>query len=142
MNDRARKPGSSTAKHHYPPPAVPSLRATRTVFGFPQAPDDLKRCVGFSGTGRHDQQQAFLAFGDGFDHTVNRFKQDWLHPITPVKNLYLTGADIVTAGVGGALMGGVMTTCCMVGWKSYQVMDLIKNIYKPEVESQPLAVKS
>lgn len=75
----------------------------------------------------------------GIDHTVERFKQDWLHPITPVKNLYLTGADIVTAGIGGALMGGVMTTCSMVGWKSYQVMDLIKKIYQPE-KSQKLEV--
>lgn len=62
----------------------------------------------------------------GINHTVERFQQDWLHPITPVKNLYLTGSDIVTAGVGGALMGGVMTTSAMLGLKGYKVMDLIK----------------
>ncbi|UZE96516.1 phytoene desaturase family protein [Alkalimarinus alittae] len=69
----------------------------------------------------------------GIDHTVDRFQQNWLHPITPIKNLYLTGADIVTAGVGGALMGGVMSTCAMIGvLESRKVMNLIKEVYKPE----------
>lgn len=62
----------------------------------------------------------------GLEHTVERFEQHHIHPVTPVKNLYLTGADVVTAGVGGALMGGVMTTCAMLGWRAYQVMDLLK----------------
>lgn len=64
----------------------------------------------------------------GIDHTVERFSQDWLHPETPIKNFYLTGSDVVTAGVGGALMGGVMTTSAMVGvTNSWKVMRLIKN---------------
>ena len=42
----------------------------------------------------------------GLDHDPERFKQDWLHPVSPIKNLYLTGQDVVTAGVGGALIGG------------------------------------
>ncbi len=62
----------------------------------------------------------------GLNHTIDRFQQTWLHPITPVKNLFLTGSDIVTAGVGGALMGGVMTTTAMLGIKGYKVMELIK----------------
>lgn len=62
----------------------------------------------------------------GLTHTVDRFKQDWLHPETPVKNLYLTGSDIVTAGVGGALIGGVMTANVMMGFKGYKVMNLLK----------------
>lgn len=62
----------------------------------------------------------------GLTHTVERFRQDWLHPQTPIKNLYLTGSDIVTAGVGGALMGGVMTANVMMGLKAYKVMNLLK----------------
>lgn len=62
----------------------------------------------------------------GIDHDVQRFEQGWLHPITPVRDLYLTGSDVVTAGVGGALMGGVMTACAMLGWRSYQVWQLIR----------------
>jgi len=62
----------------------------------------------------------------GIDHSVERFKQSWLHPVTPVKNLYLTGSDIVTAGVGGALMGGVATSAVMMGLKGYKIVELIK----------------
>ncbi len=63
----------------------------------------------------------------GLNHTIERFKQDWLHPETPVKNLYLTGSDIVTAGIGGALIGGVMTASAMLGLKGYKVMGLLKS---------------
>ncbi|MCO5182964.1 MAG: NAD(P)/FAD-dependent oxidoreductase [Anaerolineae bacterium] len=45
----------------------------------------------------------------GVAHTPDRFAQKFLRPHTPVANLYLTGQDIVTAGVGGALMAGVLT---------------------------------
>ena len=37
----------------------------------PQPPDDLECGVGFSGSGRHDEQHAVLAFGDGFDCGVD-----------------------------------------------------------------------
>ncbi len=45
----------------------------------------------------------------GLSHTPARFAARHLRPHTPIANLFLTGADICTAGVGGALMGGVMT---------------------------------
>ncbi len=51
----------------------------------------------------------------GVNHSVDRFKQSFLHPQTPIKNFYMTGSDVLTAGVGGALMGGVMTTMRMQG---------------------------
>lgn len=62
----------------------------------------------------------------GLDHTLGRFEQRWLHPVTPVKGLYLTGQDVCTAGVGGALMGGVLTTAAMMGSKAGQVFKLLK----------------
>ena len=46
----------------------------------------------------------------GIDHTPERFRQKFLRPRTPIKNFYLTGQDIVTAGVAGALFAGVLTT--------------------------------
>lgn len=67
----------------------------------------------------------------GLDHDVQRFKQDWLHPITPIKGLYLTGQDVVSAGVGGALVGGLMTTSAMLGKDAIKVMRLLKE-WKPE----------
>lgn len=74
----------------------------------------------------------------GIDHSVERFKQHWLHSQTPIKNLYLTGADIVTAGVGGALMGGVLTASRILGFKAGLIGKLIAGVYKPgkEKESQ------
>lgn len=63
----------------------------------------------------------------GLDHDPERFKQSWLHPVSPLKNLYLTGQDVVTAGVGGALVGGLMTTGAMLGPRKFQeVMKMLK----------------
>lgn len=62
----------------------------------------------------------------GLDHGLKRFIPGAVHPATRIKGLYLTGADVVTAGVGGALMGGVMTCCALLGWRSYQVWQLFR----------------
>ncbi len=51
----------------------------------------------------------------GIDHTPQRFKEKLLQPRTPIKNLYLTGQDILTAGVGGALFAGVLTASAILG---------------------------
>jgi len=45
----------------------------------------------------------------GIDHDTKRYDQTFLKPGTPVKNLYLTGQDIVSCGVGGALFSGLIT---------------------------------
>ncbi len=45
----------------------------------------------------------------GLSHTPARFAARHLRAHTPISGLFLTGADICTAGVGGALMGGIMT---------------------------------
>ncbi|MCV6614679.1 MAG: NAD(P)/FAD-dependent oxidoreductase [Cellvibrionaceae bacterium] len=68
----------------------------------------------------------------GVDHWVDRFNQSCMHPQTDIKNLYMTGADVMTAGVGGALMGGVMSTMCMLGLgKGRAVMKLFKDYKEP-----------
>ncbi|QDP02393.1 phytoene desaturase family protein [Thalassotalea sp. PS06] len=53
----------------------------------------------------------------GLEHSLERFKSSPVHTETPIKNFYLTGADVITAGVGGAAMGGVITTMRMMGMK-------------------------
>ncbi|MBN4062096.1 MAG: FAD-dependent oxidoreductase [Flavobacteriales bacterium] len=45
----------------------------------------------------------------GLNHDPERFRQKFLRVNTPIKNLFLTGQDIVSVGVGGALMAGVLT---------------------------------
>ncbi|MCJ8170428.1 phytoene desaturase family protein [Atopomonas sediminilitoris] len=71
----------------------------------------------------------------GLEHTVKRFEQHWIHPQTEIKNFYLTGSDVVTAGVGGALMGGVLCTARMLGWKAYKVKQMIADAYQTEPSS-------
>ncbi len=51
----------------------------------------------------------------GLAHTPARFEQRWLRPRTPIKGLFLTGADICSAGVGGALMGGMLCSSAVLG---------------------------
>ena len=51
----------------------------------------------------------------GLDHSPSRFRQKFLVPRTPIKNFYLTGQDIVTAGVGGALFAGLLTASALTG---------------------------
>ena len=45
----------------------------------------------------------------GINHDANRFHQKWLRASTDIKNLYLTGQDIVTVGVTSALFSGLLT---------------------------------
>jgi len=49
----------------------------------------------------------------GLSHTPARFAARHLRPHTPIAGLFLTGADICTAGVGGALMGGILTAAAI-----------------------------
>ena len=51
----------------------------------------------------------------GLAHTPERFDARWLKPRTPVAGLYLTGADVSTAGVAGAMFGGAMAASAILG---------------------------
>lgn len=51
----------------------------------------------------------------GLDHTPERFKQRWLRTDTQVKNLYLTGQDVVSCGVSGGLCAGFLTAIRVLG---------------------------
>jgi len=53
----------------------------------------------------------------GLDHNPERFEQDWLRPKTPIPGLYLTGQDVLTCGVVGAMISGLITTLAIRGWR-------------------------
>lgn len=50
----------------------------------------------------------------GLEGSPARFRQDWLRAQTPIKGLWLTGQDVSTDGVIGALMGGVICASAML----------------------------
>ena len=52
------------------------------------------------------------SFGEsyGLSHTSQRFQCAWLRPSTPITGLYLSGQDVLSAGVTGALAAGMITT--------------------------------
>jgi all-trans-retinol 13,14-reductase len=50
----------------------------------------------------------------GLDHGPERFRQRWLKPKTKVPGLYLAGQDVVTCGVAGALLGGVLCASALL----------------------------
>lgn len=51
----------------------------------------------------------------GLNHDPNRFEQTWLRPKTGVPGLYLTGQDILTCGVAGAMIAGLVTAIAVSG---------------------------
>ena len=63
----------------------------------------------------------------GLAHTPERMQQDWLRPRTRIPGLWLSGQDILTCGVTGAMMAGVLTTSSIVGMR--KMAPLMKRIY-------------
>ncbi len=64
----------------------------------------------------------------GLNHDPHRFKTRWLRIQSPVKNLFLTGQDIVTCGVGGALFSGILTSLSILGpWRGRALLGLLKH---------------
>lgn len=57
----------------------------------------------------------------GIEPTPERFQNRYLRPRTPIPGLFLSGSDVASAGVIGAMLGGVLTAVSaepvpVVGW--------------------------
>jgi len=66
----------------------------------------------------------------GLDHDPVRLQQTWLGPRTRFKGLWLTGQDVLTCGVTGAMMAGLLTTSAMVGAR--KATGLLKRVFDPK----------
>jgi len=51
----------------------------------------------------------------GLDHDPSRFNQDWLRPRSRIPGLWLTGQDVLSCGVVGAMMAGFLTAFQILG---------------------------
>ena len=88
--------------------------ATAALASAPRTRDAIARKqVVFSQLGTPLSSAFYLgaAHGEsyGLAHTPSRYRQSWLQPATDIPALFLTGQDIVSAGVMGAAMGGLLT---------------------------------
>ncbi len=69
----------------------------------------------------------------GLSATPERFRLRCLTPRTAIRNLFLTGQDVVTLGVAGALLGGVVTASALL--RRNLISTLAKKPGKRKVES-------
>ena len=75
--------------------------------------------------------QHFCGYGRGelygLDHDPQRFQQDWLRPRTRIKGLWLTGQDVMSCGVAGAMMGGMAAATAIVGPR--RMLPVMKQVF-------------
>ena len=75
----------------------------------------------------------------GLDHDPSRFEQDWLRPKTRIKGLYLTGQDIMSCGVAGAMFAGVLCAQSLLGWR--KGMALLRSVFGNAPERAPTSAE-
>ncbi len=94
------------------------MLSTRIIEGVYKHCPHLKNQISYHelSTPLSTKNMAHYTFGElyGIDHNPSRFRQKWLKPKTPIKNLYLTGQDILTVGLAGALASGVLTSSVLI----------------------------
>ncbi len=69
----------------------------------------------------------------GLDHDPKRFTQAWLRPKSRIDGLYLTGQDIMSCGVAGAMFAGVVTAQSILGWR--RGLPLLRRIFQTKPDS-------
>jgi len=61
----------------------------------------------------------------GLNHDPSRFTQSWLRPKTPIKGLYLSGQDILSCGVIGAMLAGALCAVKVGGIRGLKILRAI-----------------
>ena len=71
--------------------------------------------------------------GESYGLLANKrrfLETELLNPKTHIENFYLTGQDICTLGVTGAMMGGILTANQILGYGSFTDIILGNNVVK------------
>ncbi|SEA12995.1 phytoene desaturase family protein [Microbulbifer marinus] len=76
----------------------------------------------------------------GLDHDPNRFEQRWLRPQTRIGGLYLTGQDVMSCGVAGAMFAGLVTAQSILGLQ--KGLPLLRKIFAASKGSSKAANRS
>jgi all-trans-retinol 13,14-reductase len=63
----------------------------------------------------------------GLEHDPARLRAGWLRPRTKVPGLWLTGQDVMSCGVSGAMMGGMACATAVAGVR--RMMPVMKRIF-------------
>ncbi|MGB5102750.1 MAG: NAD(P)/FAD-dependent oxidoreductase [Steroidobacteraceae bacterium] len=63
----------------------------------------------------------------GLDHDPERMRQRWLRPRTRVPGLWLTGQDVMSCGVTGAMMGGLASATAIAGMR--RMAPVLKQVF-------------
>lgn len=71
----------------------------------------------------------------GLNHDTERFAQSWLQVQTKIPGLYLTGQDVLSCGVVGAMMAGCMTSIKILGVNGFK---LAYELFAPKKKSSDL----
>lgn len=85
-----------------------------------QREDVLSESVATPLTTRHFTA-SFACESYGLDNTTTKHEENWqslFRPKTPIRGLYITGQDIVSTGVSGSCMSGVLTAHAICGYGS------------------------
>ena len=72
----------------------------------------------------------------GLGGTPERFRLRCLTPRTPIRELYLTGQDVTTLGVTGALFGGVLTASAILRRNLMETIAKKGNVRKRKTEHE------
>jgi all-trans-retinol 13,14-reductase len=100
--------------------------------GFRRVFPKLERYIVHTDVGTPLSTNNFLATDEGECYGRSATPGRWLcpdlSPYTPVPNLYLTGQDVCTLGLTGAIFGGYLTSCAITGYGSWQNLFLMRDI--------------
>ena len=58
----------------------------------------------------------------GIEPTPERFKNPWIRPNPPIKNLFFSGSEVASVGVIGAMMGGVLAATAAEPLSAFQFL--------------------